>query len=463
MPTFLSSKVTADAGGRSRALSDPTHKPPGGVVATVTTGVSVRRRRGKDSSAGQADLEKSREKSNFTGPNCEPENGKILKSGDGAHVDGGLPMMSSSLQITSSRNVLERMGSSLEKRSPFLERAGSRERAWPGVGGGEGVKGDGGEDDMLVARGRRSGRSKKRRRKRNENYDVVTTSSSDHMIPGTVLFDPVEPKPTRNANDPIPAGYPRGMGTGECDFETELRGGVALPEREGERGLSLEAELALAARDESSPAINTDTGRHSNDTNASYHGNNANASYHGKGEDPSLDEDVGLTLLEAQNDGDGFVGGEEHNDTPPSPTLTPSHPHHDNRLLPPHTGQPSPAVEVQPTPKTNKQKISENQEILKSKQKSFSASLPLSSSSSRLLGSERARERERVPEFEREYDVITQRDVSALGEGVRRGRANAVYLVSEGSDGESGEMVYREPPKRPREISEEEKKANDIK
>ena len=105
-------------------------------------------------------------------------------------------MMSSSLQMMSSssspsKNVLERM-SSLESRSLFLERAvrdgrSKLERGSEGgrVGGGEGVRddvGEGGGDEILVARERRHGKGKKKKRKRREEtenglFETVTESS----------------------------------------------------------------------------------------------------------------------------------------------------------------------------------------------------------------------------------------------------------------------------------------------
>lgn len=99
------------------------------------------------------------------------------------------PVMSSSLQMTPpSRNLLDRM-SSLELRSPFLERKSGDGRSKMerggervGVGGGERVRGDvgeGSEDNVLVARGRKSGKGKKKRRRRREDRAYSDTVTKD--------------------------------------------------------------------------------------------------------------------------------------------------------------------------------------------------------------------------------------------------------------------------------------------
>ena len=203
-PSFLSTKVSETKHVRSRRSSDPTPKQPQALPSSEKHQEASK----GDMSASYAGTVGTSEYTELhsSQTQVETENKVVPQSKQQISSEAvSIPstersrtsMMSSSLQMMSSssspssKNVLERM-SSLESRSLFLERAvrdgrSKLERGSEGVrmGGGEGVRGDvgeGGGDEILVARERRHGKGKKKRRKRREEtenglFETVTESS----------------------------------------------------------------------------------------------------------------------------------------------------------------------------------------------------------------------------------------------------------------------------------------------
>ncbi|CAI8012506.1 hypothetical protein GBAR_LOCUS8026 [Geodia barretti] len=495
-PTFLSAKVNSKS-GRPRTHSDPTPKPPG-AIPSLTRGARKQTRNNKEApAAGTASSEKSPEASGETGTNIENENGDNLIRNEGAGDSIPIPsteeprssMMSSSLQMTSSRNLLERM-SSLETKSPFLERAAaSREGLrWRGAGQsgrGERVKDENGEeDDMVVAKGRRSGRSKKRRRKRNEENEVSDESSprghvtreenhvtreGNHVIPGAVLFSPTNTTTTTvDADDSVLVGAPHSMRTEECDYETEPVILQSLAEEKG-LGLSLEMELALAARDE--PGIQTSMS--SGDA-----GGGDQLELHlppSRDAAPSETPRVHLENLEEslpRTSGNNRNPFDVEEDVDLSPSLPPSTPpsfpdknsdNLSNRQHRSHTIHHPPSSASTRSELKSDEKRNPRRVPLNSKPISSSSRSPPSAQHR----SKSRREKGVTSEVEGEFDIITQSEVRALD---GRRRTNALYSedregereVGEGDEEDLvtvGKMVYHEPPQRPKTVTEEREKS----
>ena len=495
-PTFLSAKVTRDD-GRPRTLSDPTPKSPGAISRQTRGGRKPKRSEKEISNISENSGEQPRVRTDL-----ESENRDNWRSNEGAGEGIPIPsseesrasMMSSSLQMTSPRNVLERM-SSLERRSPFLERTASREgvrlRGAGQAGGREGVRGDNDEsDDVLVAKGRRSGRSKKRRRRKNEENEVLdeapetslrghVTREGDHVTshvtPGAVLFDPSTAK--SNADDPIPAGVSRLTRTEECDYETEPKLAVVPQEREGERGtaLSLEMELALAARDEPANDIGTEGG----DQLENFQPDDSAPSITTREKSENYREALTQVL---RSRGNPFDVEEEQEDTSTSPTLSPSLPHSSSSSLHPslsHSVADKNSSSVRQQQQSNTVQHHQNVTNLQSDSKADVERNPRQNSlkSKSNTSSSRRGAASKRKKIEDEFDIITQRDVRALD---GRRRANALYSEEGEGEGEGGrerdggelgysevevsqeKRVYHEPPQRPKQVTEEEERTNDI-
>ena len=162
-----------------------------------------------------------------------------------------------------------------------------------------------------------------------------------------------------------------------------------------------------------------------------------------------------------------FSSGDGEKRSPPSPSLPPSLSSNSRGPLTKqgrshtthHSQQATPTVYSEQTPR---------QVPMDSKPISFSVSLSPSSSSS--LATHRLESRgqqEGTPEIDGGYDIITQKEVRELNGG--RGRANALHSESGEREGEGeGDLVsevrtYHEPPRRPKQGTEKEKRANDVK
>ena len=413
---------------RSRTASDPAPKLPRASPGTKKEGEG-REREISASYGGSGESGKHRARveteSECTSLHRHPISESIHTPSAGGAESA---MMSSSLQMTSSRNLLERMGS-LESRSPFLTRrvrehgveSGEDERGK--VRGREGVrKGDNSDD--VVAKGVRSGRGKKRRKRRDGGSDVGSLDhKTSHMTQHESHVTTHEPESAiigmesghdssglqddnddRTRSDSIPSNTLY-VGTEECDFEMEprhavmgrhppppVRGGRGGEGGEG-GGLSLQEELALASRDvdgcereRRSPVVRERVGR--------YGGN------------PFGNEDT----------------------PPPSPT---SHPHTLTRHRE-HTGHTAPPHDTHSLPHTSEHRTSERktQNDVKAQQ-NISKLKPLSS----LRESDRGR---RGRDVSSEYDVITRKEVREICE--TRSRSNAVVTEERGGgrEGERG-------------------------
>ena len=486
-PTFLSAKVNSK-GGRPRTQSDPTPKPPG-AIPSLTRGARKQTGNNKEApAAGTASSKISPEASGETGTNIENENGDNLIRNEGAGDSIPIPsteephssMMSSSLQMTSSRNLLERM-SSLETKSPFLERAAaSREGLrWRGAGQsgrGERVKDENGEeDDMVVAKGRRSGRSKKRRRKRNEANEVSDESSprghvtreENHVIPGAVLFSPTNTATIVDADDSVLVGAPHSTRTEECDYETEPVILQSLAEEKG-LGLSLEMELALAARDEPGIQTSMSSGDAGGGDQLELHlppSRDAAPSETPRVHLENLEESLPRTS--GSSNRNPFDVEEDVDLSPSLPPSTPpsftdknsdnlSHRQHRSHTIHHPPSSAGTRSELKSDEKRNPRRVPLN-------------SKPISSSSrsppSAQHRSKSRRERRVTSEVEGEFDIITRSEVRALD---GRRRANALYSEDREGEREVGDeedlvtVVYHEPPQRPKTVTEEEKRACDV-
>ena len=404
-------------------------------------------------------------------------------------------MMSSSLQMTSSRNLLERM-SSLETRSPFLERAaGSREGLrWRGVGQsgrGERVKDENGEeDDMVVAKGRRSGRSKKRRRKRNEENEVSDESSprghvtreenhvtreESHVIPGAVLFSPSNTTTTADADNSVPVGAPHSTRTEQCDYETEPKEAVVLQSLVEEKGLglSLEMELALAARGVPGIQTRVSSGDAGGGDQLEQHlppSCDVAPSETPRGHLENFEESLPHTSgssnrnpFDVEEDAD--LSPSLSPSTPPSSTdknrdIVSNRQHRSYRIHHPPSSA-SARSEFKSDEKRNPRQVPLNSKSISSSSRSPPSTQHRSKS---------RRQRGVTPEMEGEFDIITRSEVRAL-DGQRR--ANALYSEDREGEREEGEgdeedlatvgkMVYHEPPQRPKTATEEDKRACDV-
>ena len=192
-PSFLSQKVEDREEMRQRRNSDPSPKT---VPALPTTSYD---RESRDFSAsyagtgmgGSSDRHaKLPSESHAETESEKPSSGVPQNPSEGLDIPPAVkphpPMMSSSLQMTSSQmNFLERMGS-LDSRSPFLERkslvdegrrkvehGGGSEKVRVGGGGRGRGEDEGSGDEVLVARGRKGGRGKKKRRKKREEGEEM--------------------------------------------------------------------------------------------------------------------------------------------------------------------------------------------------------------------------------------------------------------------------------------------------
>ena len=477
-PSFLSAKV--DDVVRSRAVSDPTPRLPRAVSRPKK---KDRRTRKGNISEGHVGTQEPQDTSHVETESQVMSSSQRRASSESIRIASSAEegtrstTMSSSLQMTSSslsRNVLERMGS-LESRSPFLERR-SREAS-------EGVRGDsreGGEDEVLVSKGRRSGRGRKRRKKKDESkYDEHPSQSSpqtrrDHVTEHqshmtqheshvTILELGVDTGMGEEGGVVREENYVEVLVTEECDFEMEPKHAVSgdlsplLGGREGERGgggMSLEMELALATRDIDRPTTGDTCQELRGDGDKELNRDGVIEEHRGwlpvrngieSRDDVSGDLGEGVHQLEPSHfasetapfevlgeedsqlsvphTGGNPFGDVDDDPSPPPPGSLPhrltEHTHHQRHTAPHHTSH---------HPHNSDRSMTGEQSLPhrhKSKLKSLSASLPESSS---------RRMREMSPQFDRGFDVITQREVREVTE--RRPRADAVFAEEREGEGE---------------------------
>ena len=497
-PSFLSEKVGEVI--RSRTSSDPTKR-----VATVISSV----KQTKDVSSRRRDLSAT----STTKTHNESENvlhgdivpGNIIHSNRVSIPSSSIgsdeprstnPVMSSSLQMTSSRNFLERVGSLESSQSPFLGHAAlgsgtSRDRMKKDRSKKDR---DEEEDDVLVAKERKSGRSKRRRKKRNGENETSEATNSNKSSPTNIQYEghvrKHESRMTKsdvsgitdsvsvtqldtgeNDTDSIPTRDHGNMGMEECDFETEPRHSIAGrrvssevigTRREGEEeegGMNLEMELALAAKDIQEDVL--DSVQMDLKVGVVYGGSDNKSVFKKLANSDNIDKiSEGVHQLEQPKvprrdtklpKSSGSLNPFEEEEPSPLSPLSPPTTHTSTRTrhtAPSDTGHHSHRVQ------------SSHSEHPKSKLKV-----------TREFGKpSRQRQTNRL-DFDGDFDIITHKDMREL-EG-KRERANAVFTEGDREGGRGVRTsvppyldrftVYDGLPRRPQHITEHDRRKNDMK
>ena len=511
-PSFLSEKVGEVI--RSRTSSDPT-KRVATVISSVkqTKDVSSRRRDLSASCAGTTATTKTHkhstvhnESENVLHGDIVPDNSihsnrvSIPSSIGSDESRSTNPVMSSSLQMTSSRNFLERVGSLESNQSPFLGHAAlgsgmSRDRMKKDRSKKDR---DEEEEDVLVAKERKSGRSKRRRKKRNGENETSEATNSNKSSPTNIQYEgharKHESRMTKsdvsgitdsvsvtqldtgeNDTDSIPTRDHGNMGMEECDFETEPRHSIAGrrvssevigTRREGEEeegGMNLEMELALAAKDIQEDVL--DSVQMDLKVGVVYGG--------------SDNKSVFKKLANSDNieTFDKISEGVHQLEQPKVPRRDTKLPKSSGSLNPFEEEEPSPLSPLSPptthtSTRTRHTAPSDTGHHSHRVQSSHSEHPKSKLKVTREFGKpSRQRQTNRL-DFDEDFDIITHKDMREL-EG-KRERANAVFTEGDREGGRGGRTsvppyyldrftVYDGLPRRPQHITEHDRRKNDIK